>query len=99
MPPYITYPEEIPNFDRFSKQLIDLSAILTPLFAIILFLIKNRRGSIAAGPFEQPALRARLHPEKARPRTQPQRHPNSQNTSSPLWMAMRQQWLIFNGGL
>ena len=92
MPPYITYPEEMPNFDRFYKQLIDLSAILTPLFIIILFLIKNRRGSTAA-------LRARLHPEKARSRAQPQHHPNPKCASSPLWIAMRQQWLIFSGGL
>ena len=27
---------------------------------------------------------------------QPQRHPNSKTASSPLWMAMRQQWLILN---
>ena len=28
---------------------------------------------------------------------QPQRHPNSKSASSPLWMAMHQQWLIIGG--
>jgi len=30
---------------------------------------------------------------------QPHRHPNSKSASSPLWIGMRQQWLIFRGGL
>jgi len=30
---------------------------------------------------------------------QPHRHPNSKSASSPLWIGMRQQWLIFSGGL
>jgi len=59
----------------------------------LLFLIQNGRGSTAAVPFEQcdgaqPSLWA-----------QPHRHPNSKDASSPLWMAMRQQWLIFGGDL
>src|SRR5882762_9570452 len=30
---------------------------------------------------------------------QPQRHPNSKCASSPLWMAMHQQWIIISGSL
>jgi len=30
---------------------------------------------------------------------QPHHHPNSKSASSPLWIGMHQQWLIFEGGL